>query len=151
MTASCHWFSGSSYSTAVQTFGRKAHHLFTEITVRLHLNKTYQKFVFVPSPFPSLPKLRNSTEMEISPAGHSVLPVHLSIEAIRFGFYLTSLVAQTVKRLSTTRETWVQSLGQEDSLEKEMATHSSTLAWKIPWMEEPGRPQPMGSQRVGHH
>ena len=58
---------------------------------------------------------------------------------------------QTVKRLPAMRETWVQSLGQEDPLEKEMATHSSTLAWKIPWMEEPGRPQSMGSQRVGHN
>ena len=48
------------------------------------------------------------------------------------------------------RETWVQSLGQEDPLEKEMATHFSTLAWKIPWTEEPGRLQSMGSQRVGH-
>ena len=52
----------------------------------------------------------------------------------------TSLVAQTVKRLPTMRETWVQSLGGEDPLEKETATHSSTLAWKIPWMEEPHRP-----------
>ena len=52
--------------------------------------------------------------------------------------------------LPTTRETWVQSLGREDPLEKEIATHSSTLAWKIPWMEEPGRLQSMGSQRVGH-
>ena len=51
-----------------------------------------------------------------------------------------SLLAQTVKRLSTTRETWVRSLGWEDPLEKEMATHSSILAWKIPWTEEPGRP-----------
>ena len=50
----------------------------------------------------------------------------------------TSLVAQTVKRLPTMRETWVRSLGQEDPLEKEMATHSSTLAWKISWMEEVG-------------
>ena len=50
----------------------------------------------------------------------------------------TSLVAQMVKRLSTMWETQVRSLGQEDSLENEMATHSSTLAWKIPWMEEPG-------------
>ena len=51
----------------------------------------------------------------------------------------TSLVAQTVKRLSTMQETWVQSLGWEDPLEKEMAIHSSTIAWKIPWTEEPGR------------
>ena len=63
---------------------------------------------------------------------------------------VASLVAQTVKRLSTMRETRVQSLSWEDPLEKEMATHSSTLAWKITWMEEPGRLQSMGSQRVGH-
>ena len=48
------------------------------------------------------------------------------------------------------QETWVPSLSQEDTLEKEMATHSSILAWKIPWTEEPGRLQSMGSQRVGH-
>ena len=59
-----------------------------------------------------------------------------------------SLVAQTVKRLPAMRETWVQFLGQEDPLEKEMATHSSTLACKIPWTEEPGRLQSTGSQRV---
>ena len=61
-----------------------------------------------------------------------------------------SLVAQSVKRFSTMQETRVQSLGQEDLLEKGMATQSSILAWKIPWMEEPGRLQSMGSQRVGH-
>ena len=55
-----------------------------------------------------------------------------------------------VKRLPTTWETWVQSLGWEDLLEKEMATHSSILAWKIPWMGEPGRLQSMVLQRVGH-
>ena len=60
-------------------------------------------------------------------------------------------MAQTVKRLPTKRETWVQSLGREDLLEKEMATHSSILAWKIPWMEEPGKLQSMGLQRVGHN
>ena len=61
-----------------------------------------------------------------------------------------SLVAQTVKCLPTMRETWVQLLGWEGLLEKEMETHSSILAWKIPWMEEPGRLQSMGSQRVRH-
>ena len=61
-----------------------------------------------------------------------------------------SLVAQRLKRLPAMRETRVQSLGREDSLEKEMATHSSILAWKIPWMEEPGGLQSTGSQRVGH-
>ena len=61
-----------------------------------------------------------------------------------------SLVAHTVKHLPAVQETWVQSLGGEDPLEKEMVTHSSTLAWKIPWTEEPGRLQSMGLQRVGH-
>ena len=61
-----------------------------------------------------------------------------------------SPVAQMVKHLPTRRETWVQFLGQEDPLEKEMAIHSSTLAWKIPWMEEPDMLQSMGSQRVRH-
>ena len=61
-----------------------------------------------------------------------------------------SLVAQTVKRLSTMQETRVRSLGWEDPLEVEMATCSSTLAWKIPWMGEPGGLQFMASQRVGH-
>ena len=59
-------------------------------------------------------------------------------------------MAQTVKCLPAMQETWVQSLGLEDPLEKEMAMHSSTLAWKIPWMEEHGRLQSMGLQRVGH-
>ena len=62
----------------------------------------------------------------------------------------TSPVAEMVKHLPTMRETWVQSLGREDLLEKEMATYTSILAWKIPWTEEPGRLQSMGSQRVGH-
>ena len=61
-----------------------------------------------------------------------------------------SNAAQRVKCLPTMRETRVQSLDQEDPLEKEMAPHSSTLAWKIPWMEKPGRVQSMGSQRVRH-
>ena len=62
-----------------------------------------------------------------------------------------SLVAQRVKHLPAMRETWVWSLGLEDPLEKEIATHSSILAWKIPLMEKPGRLQSMGSQRVGHN
>jgi hypothetical protein len=59
-------------------------------------------------------------------------------------------VAQTIMCLPTMWETWIQSLGQEDLLEKEMATHSSILAWKIPWTEESGRLQSMGSQRARH-
>ena len=64
--------------------------------------------------------------------------------------HMASLVAQLVKNLPAMQETWVQSLGQEDPLEKEMTTHSSILAWEILWTEEPGRLQSMGSQRVGH-
>ena len=62
----------------------------------------------------------------------------------------TSLVAQTVKRLPTMPETRVRTLGREDLLEKEMATHSSILAWRIPWTQEPAGLQSMGLQRVGH-
>ena len=65
-----------------------------------------------------------------------------------FALRFCSLVAQTVKHLPTVWETWVRSLGQEDPLEKEMAPHSSTVAWKIPWTEERSRLQSMGSQRV---
>ena len=64
---------------------------------------------------------------------------------------LASLIAQSVKNLPAMQETRVLSLGQEDPLEKEMATHCIILAWEIPWMEEPGRLQSMGSQTVRHN
>ena len=78
------------------------------------------------------------------------------IHSLNYYYYLlllswASLVAQMVKYLPTMRETWVQSLGWEDPLEKEMATYSSTLAWKISWTEEPGRLQSMGLRRVRHN
>ena len=73
----------------------------------------------------------------------------LDIERYLEASLVTSLVAQMVKNLPAMQETWVQSLGQDDSLEKKMATHSSILAGRIPWTEEPGRLQSMGSQRVG--
>ena len=63
-----------------------------------------------------------------------------------YDLYKASLVTPSVKNLLIVQGTWVQSLGQEDLLEKEMATHSSILAWKIPWTEEPGGLQSMGSQ-----
>ena len=69
---------------------------------------------------------------------------------IQYDLSRASLVAQMVKLLPAMWETWVQSMAQEDPLKKEMAIHSSILAWKIPWMEEPGRLQSMGLQRVGH-
>ena len=65
-------------------------------------------------------------------------------------FTLASLVAQTVRNLPAIRETWIQSLGREDPLEKEMAIHSSILAWEIPWTEKPGELQSMGSQKLGY-
>ena len=82
-----------------------------------------------------------STSMEIEP--HAAIAVDL--QHVR-----ASLVAQRLKRLPARQETRVQSLGREDPPEKEMATHSRILAWRIPWMEEPGRLQFTGSQRVGH-
>ena len=75
------------------------------------------------------------------------------IEYLQFGNpseMIGSLVAQMINSLPAMWETWVRSLGWEDPLEKEMATHSSTLAWRIPWTEEPGGLQFTGSQRVGH-
>ena len=66
------------------------------------------------------------------------------------GTWRAYLVTQMVKNLPAVQETWVWSLGREDCLEKEMATHSSTLAWRIPWTEEPGGLQSTGLQRVGH-
>ena len=64
--------------------------------------------------------------------------------------FWASLVAQTAKNLPATRETWVQHLGQEDALVKEMAIHSNILARRVPWTEQPGRLQPTGLQRVRH-
>ena len=76
----------------------------------------------------------------------------LFIPSLRFSLYLwASLVAQRLKHLPGMQEAQVRSLGWEDSLEKEMATHSSILAWRIPWREEPGGLQSMGSQRVRHN
>ena len=89
--------------------------------------------------------------------GSTPLDSHLGYLSIYMCVYIHTYtyicifpVARMVKHLPTMRETWVQSLGQEDLLEKEMATHSSILAWKIPWTEKPGSLQSMGSQRVGH-
>ena len=85
--------------------------------------------------------------------GETIAIVNYNVSVIRdniMSLKWTSLVAQMVKSLPAVWETWVRSLGQKAPLEKEMATHSSILAWKIPWMEELGRLQSMGLQRVGH-
>ena len=67
-----------------------------------------------------------------------------------FQYSWSPLVAQTIKNLPAMLETWVRSLGWEDPLEEGMATHSSILAWRVPWTEEPGRLQSIRLQRVGH-
>ena len=72
------------------------------------------------------------------------------LKIVFFNCLETSLVTEMVKNLPAVQETWVRSLGWEDPLEKEMATHSGSLAWRIPWAEEPGGLQSMGLQRVGH-
>ena len=82
--------------------------------------------------------------MEISEVAQSCLTLCYPVDCSLPGSSGTSLVAQTVKSLPAMRETWLQSLGLEDPLEKEVATNSSILAWKIPWMENPGRLQVTG-------
>ena len=93
-------------------------------------------------------KSRHSSTKKYTEPGHLIRSLSgraflcLVVSMIYFCLYFfggASLVAQTVKRLPAIWNTWVRSLGQEDPLEKEMATHSSTFAWKIPWTEEPGR------------
>ena len=74
----------------------------------------------------------------------------LSIVSHILSTYRASLLAQMVNNFPVMKETWVQSQGQEDPLKEEMATHSSILVWRVPWTEEPGGLQFMGSQRVGH-
>ena len=92
-----------------------------------------------------------SFSLILDPVGDSlwVLSGQIGEKMLFASLLQASLVAQTVKCLPTMWETWVQSLVWEAPLEKEMATHSSTLAWKIPWMEEPGGLQSVGSQSVG--
>ena len=79
------------------------------------------------------------------------MPILVSIPLCSHEISQEPLVAQMVKSLPAVRETWIQSPGWEDLLEKEMEIHSSILAWRIPWMEEPGKLQSMGSPRVGHN
>ena len=81
-------------------------------------------------------------------AVHGVAKSRKQLSGFHFNGFWVSLLAQVVKNLPAMKETWVRSLGQEDPLEKEMATHSSILAWRIPWTEEPGGLQSTGSQRV---
>ena len=105
--------------------------------------------------FPGSPEVKTlyfhchgSRSGNYNPTSHVLWPKK---ELITHTHIRASLVAQRLKRLPAMWETWVRSLGREDPLEKEMTTRSSILAWRIPWTEEPGRLQSMGSQRVGHN
>ena len=98
----------------------------------------------------TLPVLLNCEGQKAHFSGSLHASILLLILGICCDSHCFSLVVQRVKRLPAVRETRVQPLGWEDALGKEMATHSSILAWRIPWTEEPGRLQSTGSQRVGH-
>ena len=108
--------------------------------------------LYIPQRFKTvniLPFILPSARLPLVPGSSNVKILGL-ITCLSFRFSRDSLVAQMVKSLPVMWETRVWSLGLEDPLEKEMATHSSILAWKIPGMEEPGRLQSMGSQRIRH-
>ena len=96
-----------------------------------------------PGKKPRSPALEADT-LACEPQGSLILVLILNTLSLK----KISLLAQRLKRLPPMRETWVRSLGREDPLEKEMATHSSILAWRIPWTEEPSRLQSMGLQRA---
>ena len=87
-----------------------------------------------------------SSQLEDSYVGDLLYEFYGLVKSLLLEMPWASLVAQSVKNLPAVQETWVRSLGWEDALEKEMATHSSILAWEILWTEEPGRLQCMGSQ-----
>ena len=101
---------------------------------------------FVPDPHDHLPDRDTQGQYQcVRAVLHFGVPGYTDL-----GLITLALVAQRLKRLPGMRETQVRSLDQKDPLEEEMATHSSALAWRIPWREEPGKLQSMGSQRVGH-
>ena len=108
------------------------------VVQKLLSSMSFPLFVFVSCAFCASSKIRTKTVSKIN------------VQEAFFSPLVASLVAQRLKRLPPMRETWVWSLGQEDPLEKEMVTHSSIRAWRIPWMEKPGRLQSTGSQRVRH-
>ena len=89
-------------------------------------------------------------EMESTPGEDTVKFIEMTTKDLDYNTNIVSLVAQMVKKLPAIQQTQVQSLCWEDPLEKKMATHSSILAWRIPWTKDPGGLQSMGSQRIGH-
>ena len=93
-----------------------------------------------------------SQQLDLCPFGGEITTVeNVCVYRYLMDLIRASLVAQRLKHLPAMRETWVQSLGREDPLEKEMATHSSILAWRIPWTEKPAGLQSTRSQRIRHN
>ena len=139
----CHKFTGSKCVFKEWTFDAKD-------TLPISLQSFPESFpvsLFLPPPcMKDFSKFHPQSGLLIL----STIPINPSLWITSWHCW-ASLVAQRLKRLPAIRERWVRSLGQEDHLEKEMATHSSVLAWRIPWTEEPGRLQSMGSQRVGNN
>ena len=113
----------------------------------MHIKTTSTQFLSWAQPTLASFKSGVSTAMAVS----RDVSVFLANKLIIHPFTHLQTLAQTVKNLSARWETWVQSLGWEDPLQKGTATHSSILAWRIPWTEEPGGLQSMGSQRVGQN
>ena len=120
-----------SFNDFIQNIVRKILYTFLELPLNYNLDYLVSEFYSMSSKF-------GNSSMDRSSRTRS------------FWKLFIDLVAQMVKHLPAMPETWVWSLGWEDPLEKEMATHSTTLAWKIPWTEKPCRLQSMGSQSVGH-
>ena len=104
-------------------------------------SENYKRTCFVPNPSVNVWELESWSDLS---SGHRQVEIKVEIK------HMASLVAELVKNLPAMQEAQVWSLGSEDALEKEMATHFSILAWRIPWIEEPGGLQSMESQRVGH-
>jgi len=136
-----------SYVSSIFSVLRNIHPVFCSGCTNLHSYQPCTRAFFSPQPHQHLIFVFFFMVAILTSVKVSVVLICFSLIISDVG---PSLVAQTVKRLPTMRETRVRSLGRQDPLEKEMATHSSILVWKIPWTEELGWLLSMGLQRVGH-
>ena len=137
-----------SYGSSVFSFLKNFHSFLHYDCTSLHSHQEHRRVPFFPHPHP-LPRFIVCRLFDNGCSDWCEMICYYSFD-LHFCSNSASLVAQVVKCLPAMWETQVQSLGREDPLEKEMTTHSSTVAWKILWTEEPGGLQSIGSQRVGH-